>query len=164
MNLTVAGGGYDSAIGSFAYVYVRPMSLTEIVPRNIPEVEAGIVRVLGETFPDIEDLACLMGSDSDQAAALFSARWKSETEIECDMTDPGLVPGSYPLSIVHGDQSPLSRSTNALGIEIDPAISIAAIVPVAGPPGTLVALYGTCLLYTSPSPRDRQKSRMPSSA
>ena len=24
--------------------------------------------------------------------------------------------------------------------------------------------YGACLLYTSPSPRDRQKSRMPSSA
>ena len=28
----------------------------------------------------------------------------------------------------------------------------------------LVALFGICLLYTSPSPRDRQKSRMPSSA
>ena len=26
------------------------------------------------------------------------------------------------------------------------------------------AQYGNCLLYTSPSPRDRQKSRMPSSA
>ena len=26
------------------------------------------------------------------------------------------------------------------------------------------ALIGPCLLYTSPSPRDRQKSRMPSSA
>ena len=26
------------------------------------------------------------------------------------------------------------------------------------------AAYLTCLLYTSPSPRDRQKSRMPSSA
>ena len=25
-------------------------------------------------------------------------------------------------------------------------------------------IYDTCLLYTSPSPRDRQKSRMPSSA
>ena len=25
-------------------------------------------------------------------------------------------------------------------------------------------VVGTCLLYTSPSPRDRQKSRMPSSA
>ena len=27
-----------------------------------------------------------------------------------------------------------------------------------------IDLCGTCLLYTSPSPRDRQKSRMPSSA
>ena len=34
------------------------------------------------------------------------------------------------------------------------------------PPGNRlrVALTGLCLLYTSPSPRDRQKSRMPSSA
>ena len=28
----------------------------------------------------------------------------------------------------------------------------------------VVEQFGTCLLYTSPSPRDRQKSRMPSSA
>ena len=28
----------------------------------------------------------------------------------------------------------------------------------------LVEWYNNCLLYTSPSPRDRQKSRMPSSA
>ena len=28
----------------------------------------------------------------------------------------------------------------------------------------LVTLYRDCLLYTSPSPRDREKSRMPSSA
>src|SRR5678809_1695531 len=33
---------------------------------------------------------------------------------------------------------------------------LAAILQTAG--------YRTCLLYTSPSPRDRQKSRMPSSA
>ena len=30
--------------------------------------------------------------------------------------------------------------------------------------GPLAGLGDTCLLYTSPSPRDRQKSRMPSSA
>ena len=30
--------------------------------------------------------------------------------------------------------------------------------------GSIGALFATCLLYTSPSPRDRQKSRMPSSA
>ena len=33
----------------------------------------------------------------------------------------------------------------------------------AGPQGVVEAPH-TCLLYTSPSPRDRQKSRMPSSA
>ena len=32
-----------------------------------------------------------------------------------------------------------------------------------GPPKTIYAV-DRCLLYTSPSPRDRQKSRMPSSA
>ena len=31
-------------------------------------------------------------------------------------------------------------------------------------PATQVTLSRDCLLYTSPSPRDRQKSRMPSSA
>ena len=30
--------------------------------------------------------------------------------------------------------------------------------------GEIVALLGPCLLYTSPSPRDRTSSRMPSSA
>ena len=30
--------------------------------------------------------------------------------------------------------------------------------------GIKLRLHGSCLLYTSPSPRDRQKSRMPSSA
>ena len=29
---------------------------------------------------------------------------------------------------------------------------------------SVVEVFGGCLLYTSPSPRDRQKSRMPSSA
>ena len=31
-------------------------------------------------------------------------------------------------------------------------------------PDTELALLGTCLLYTSPSPRDMRRSRMPSSA
>ena len=30
--------------------------------------------------------------------------------------------------------------------------------------GVLPSMSGSCLLYTSPSPRDREKSRMPSSA
>ena len=33
-----------------------------------------------------------------------------------------------------------------------------------GVPGNKITAIAGCLLYTSPSPRDRQKSRMPSSA
>ena len=32
------------------------------------------------------------------------------------------------------------------------------------PRGRIVEIYGPCLLYTSPSPRDVEESRMPSSA
>ena len=39
-----------------------------------------------------------------------------------------------------------------------------ALAGVAGPDSELAAEAADCLLYTSPSPRDRQKSRMPSSA
>ena len=37
-------------------------------------------------------------------------------------------------------------------------------LPVPGSSGFSSAIINACLLYTSPSPRDRQKSRMPSSA
>jgi hypothetical protein len=43
------------------------------------------------------------------------------------------------------------------------ALIILLIVPVGSADGYVTSVYG-CLLYTSPSPRDRQKSRMPSSA
>ena len=42
---------------------------------------------------------------------------------------------------------------------------LVTITPGAGNPATSgIRVGNTCLLYTSPSPRDRQKSRMPSSA
>ena len=44
------------------------------------------------------------------------------------------------------------------GYSINKAIGSAAAI------GFLIALFGACLLYTSPSPRDKRQSRMPSSA
>ena len=41
---------------------------------------------------------------------------------------------------------------------------IGGIVLSTGFCGYVFAMYNTCLLYTSPSPRDRTRSRMPSSA
>ena len=46
----------------------------------------------------------------------------------------------------------------------DNAIEEAVKIKEAGKATEVVAITVGCLLYTSPSPRDRQKSRMPSSA
>ena len=43
----------------------------------------------------------------------------------------------------------------------DPGTQLGNVEDLGGP---TPENYKTCLLYTSPSPRDRQKSRMPSSA
>ena len=49
--------------------------------------------------------------------------------------------------------------------EIEDTVAVVYVQNSLGAPvqGAEVRLYA-CLLYTSPSPRDRQKSRMPSSA
>ena len=54
---------------------------------------------------------------------------------------------------------------------LEPSYALAMMIGVLAPtttsdtfPAVLMGIPGTCLLYTSPSPRDRQKSRMPSSA
>ena len=56
--------------------------------------------------------------------------------------------------------SPWALNTSELGLatlrELELSIPDRAVCPAAG--------EYCCLLYTSPSPRDRQKSRMPSSA
>ena len=50
------------------------------------------------------------------------------------------------------------RATNELAGAVTVLLIVVALSPVV-----FVLIY-RCLLYTSPSPRDRQKSRMPSSA
>ena len=57
-----------------------------------------------------------------------------------------------------GDSEPLAEALQAEGVQT-------VILPLMTIEGTLAAEQAiACLLYTSPSPRDRQKSRMPSSA
>ena len=48
--------------------------------------------------------------------------------------------------------------------QLDLTLIITAAAAGVAALASAVALYSPCLLYTSPSPRDRQKSRMPSSA
>ena len=52
---------------------------------------------------------------------------------------------------------------NILGTNLDRIVILAYFAVVMGF-GAYFGKYSNCLLYTSPSPRDRSLSRMPSSA
>ena len=61
------------------------------------------------------------------------------------------------------------RAAHALGIEVVQGVSLGDRDSMAPKMADRTVVIGPaqskdCLLYTSPSPRDRQKSRMPSSA
>ena len=75
---------------------------------------------------------------------------------------------SYPLTPSKANTA--SGRTNSVGV-VAPYISrwyfsqvISGAEQALREAGLDLLLYNFCLLYTSPSPRDRQKSRMPSSA
>ena len=73
--------------------------------------------------------------------------------------------------IIHYNAMPTGLETNTGGTYVSNyfpqgllyACLVEAFMFLKGPTDMLT-LYENCLLYTSPSPRDRQKSRMPSSA
>ena len=58
----------------------------------------------------------------------------------------------------------LSKTTNAQGVITAVPCDMLGMVMNVGSQETSISIYHSCLLYTSPSPRDLSTSRMPSSA
>ena len=62
----------------------------------------------------------------------------------------------------YGKKDNTGKGVSRIAVLLD-AIRNGTPIEVSGK-GNKVIQFNDCLLYTSPSPRDRQKSRMPSSA
>ena len=74
------------------------------------------------------------------------------------ITDPIVaVPSNQQGQIAFAPWSPLVKKDKL-------EIVMSYIVYIADPQDEIIEQYKTCLLYTSPSPRDVEESRMPSSA
>ena len=97
------------------------------------------------------------------AVVAFVALWATVTGLEwispLFLPSPSAVARAAGKLIVSGD---LWRAVLASSIRVFAGFLLAAVVAI--PLGISMAVFWSCLLYTSPSPRDRQKSRMPSSA
>ena len=81
------------------------------------------------------------------------------------------VPKTYRAATVHKDEALMFEGLASRDKDPRKSLHVEQVpTPELAPGEALVAVmasainYNTCLLYTSPSPRDRTRSRMPSSA
>ena len=109
--------------------------------------------------PDLEAAVATAGSNVGQAVATHTPSLAAAyPDLVYGPTEADALDGLDVvfLALPHGQSQHLVPDVvDRVGVVVD----LAADFRLRDP-----ALYPTCLLYTSPSPRDRQKTRMPSSA
>ena len=102
-----------------------------------------------------------MSDDDDIESFLIGLNKKGISETE--VTAAAIVMKEKSLRFDIGDGSHIDTcGTGGTGLHTFNCSTASSFVAAAA--GAKITKHGNCLLYTSPSPRDRQKSRMPSSA
>ena len=156
------------------------VELNEIISKRIPgaEVNGSVDGVTGITMDSRavkpgDIFACVRGSSFDghefaeKAAADGAVALIVDTDISANIPTIKVNNVRSALgaisSLVYGDPS---EELSVIGITGTNGKSSVGqlLVDIFDEAGIKNDLYGTCLLYTSPSPRDRTRSRMPSSA
>ena len=151
------------------YAFVIVMVTIALVGQQCPIlVEAGSSREKAALRVSLGGVACIVGKIVNGAlrarcdpnwvggVTLSSARLASVLLLE-DIRPPSLIVVAMVIG-KYSDHLPLYRQESMLLREAGVEISRATMT------GWLMEIGEICLLYTSPSPRDRTRSRMPSSA
>ena len=128
-------------------------------PRNA-ELTCPQQRILLElAWTALED-AGIVPEKSDETIGVWAGTYTTSYFVKNILTNPELVrqTGEFQVGVYNEKDYIATRVAHALNLT-GPAINVNTACSTS-----LVALIEACLLYTSPSPRDRQKTRMPSSA
>ena len=102
------------------------------------------------------NLANLLGTSTTVPSSSISGGGivKEQLAMICDGQNYTVSSGTYTPTNVTAAQALTTSYATVTGSELS----------YTPPSGTTCVVYDFCLLYTSPSPRDRTRSRMPSSA
>ena len=143
MTFQINDGDVDSNIVSrdidFTAVNDAPvLSAIETAPASYAENDAPLAITGSTTVSDVDDI------NIESAVVSISSNFSADDVL--NFTDQSGITGSY--DSVNGT---LTLTGSATLVEYQAALQS-------------ISYVNTCLLYTSPSPRDRTRSRMPSSA
>ena len=166
MEAITGGANFDMANfnpGDFASMNVAEMGMN-------PAMMAGALNALpvGAATAALETLSANPGAVSQSMtgaiAATMSAKGMGEEMMkgmEASIGMEGMADMAKSMGGIEGMQE-IGKAMADMGMEqMAQSLSTAFANPEVG---IASAMTGTCLLYTSPSPRDRTRSRMPSSA
>ena len=86
---------------------------------------------------------------------------QSETLNQAEAEVRGIAPASFAVACDLANPASIDAAAQAVLAKVE---TLDGMVHNAGDIQPIKPLFNACLLYTSPSPRDEQSSRMPSSA
>ena len=168
VSVEVSNNGADVTSSGVQFVYERAPTVTGV---GVLERDQGlggdlVLRVTGKHFVQSPQLRCRLGKGVGMDAARSDAQYVGSSEVHCRV-DQGRGRGRLAVEVSNNGQD---FSTNGIGyqaeaLKVPDAVDRMPEVSVEGMRPSFGRLTGgTCLLYTSPSPRDLSTSRMPSSA
>ena len=143
--------------------------------RAYPIVAAAVLALAAPTYAQSQEEASSSGSGEEALAELSDKLANPEFQEETAAIAQVFVSAMLDLKVGPLAEA-MDRATNGRGPDIDPDATLRDLAPEADEiPGQVAqnlpqamdamsAMTDGCLLYTSPSPRDRTRSRMPSSA
>ena len=131
---------------------LREANQVQLLATGLSSDDLALLGTLGSVLPALEKLILIKAAAGPEGVQRLAEKLGA-----------GALPAVTLLSLdsTHVGDAGASALAAALGRGALPRLEILVLCGTAIGDAGLVAL---CLLYTSPSPRDRQKSRMPSSA
>ena len=139
-------GAIGGSVGAWLKRAGHDVHFVDVVPEHVAAIRTTGLRITGpvDQFSVVAP-AMLPSEVTGSYRRIFLAVKAHHTHAASQALAPFLAPDGYVLSLQNG-------------------LCERLIAEVVGRPRVIGAFVNFCLLYTSPSPRDRQKSRMPSSA
>ena len=170
---TPIGKAYRGAYNNTAAPTLASYSIKEVVsragidPEEIQDVVMGCAQQQGSQALNIGRLGGIAAGLPNTVSGMTIDRQCSSGLMAIATASQQIITDNMDVVVAGGVESISLVQTAEMRLDIDPNVASNAkhaYMPMIETADHVAEKYNICLLYTSPSPRDKRQSRMPSSA